>query len=61
MYSFETVTPVAVFPLERRTEKHCPAAEPGSHKLDRLVVYVHFNMGGSSLSSATDLTLDEQS
>lgn len=46
---FETVTPEAMSPLVRSTEKHCPA-EPGNHTKDHLVFYVHFNMGGSSVS-----------
>lgn len=47
---FETVTPVATSPLERSTEKHCPAAEPDSHKKDHVVFYLHCNMSGSSVS-----------
>lgn len=46
---FEAVALESVLPLERSTEKHCPA-EPVNHTKDHLVFDVHFNMEGSSVS-----------
>lgn len=57
---FETVTPEVMLEEsdKRTTEKHCPAANPDNPKrISSLLTYT----GDSSVSQATNLTLDKQS